>query len=680
MAVIRELFARLGVEADTDKVDRFDAAIDRAKDGLKSAALAATALGAAAATAVGMMVSETSQAALEIQSVADRFELSTDKVQELGSIARGAGMELEDFADIINTMNERALDGVLDPKSDPGQTLRRLGIDATDASGKLKSSEALLGEMADAFAKIENPAQRSAEASILLGDVGVKLLPILKDGRAGLEAMGAAAQSTGVVMSEAALKDLAEFRKQQHQLAESTRGLRQRIALLAIKALRPLGDLLIKRVIPAVQRLIGRLEAWFKDTERVNKILSRLKMVARLAAAAVAVIVGAKVIAMTGSFAAAILHLVKGFIMLRKVAGLAAAKVLIIPAAIALLALLVEDLFTFLNGGDSLIGRFVSKFAETEGPLGDIARAILNAKPLLQDLFAAAMRIGRQMMAALARILPVVMGIIAELLPLVMQTGSELLGLVSEVVMMIIPLIQDLVPVVKQIIGAVMGIVRALWPAVMAIIKAILQAIRALIPAVQVVLQVIVDAIQMIIPILQPVIEFLSNALVWIAGFVAQLVAGIATLISGLAEFLRPLAEGLVAWWSDTASPAVSGFIENVKGFFQGAVDFIMGILGPIIDTVDGVMKKVNQVTNLELPSIGDVFGGERTAGGVAAAARQAAAAQQTNNNSNIGSVQVQVQGSTNMGPGEVAQATATGVRNGVEEAQRAAARDVSAG
>ena len=59
--------------------------------------------------------------------------------------------------------------------------LAQMGIALRDQSGNLRSSEDLLGDVADAFARIEDPAERVRLAFKLFDSEGVALVNLLSD-------------------------------------------------------------------------------------------------------------------------------------------------------------------------------------------------------------------------------------------------------------------------------------------------------------------------------------------------------------------------------------------------------------------------------------------------------------------------------------------------------------------
>ena len=77
-------------------------------------------------------------------------------------------------------------------------------------------------------------------------------------------------------------------------------------------------------------------------------------------------------------------------------------------AAVAGFVLVIEDLYTYLTGGDSLIGRFISQWSESEGVLGSVARLFQSMITLGQALWAALSPVGDALGGAFATALPYV--------------------------------------------------------------------------------------------------------------------------------------------------------------------------------------------------------------------------------------------------------------------------------
>jgi hypothetical protein len=85
--------------------------------------------------------------------------------------------------------------------------LAQMGIALRDQDGHLRRSEDLLADVADAFARIEDPAERVRLAFKLFDSEGVALVNLLSDGSGALDQMRERARDLGIVLDEHLVRD-----------------------------------------------------------------------------------------------------------------------------------------------------------------------------------------------------------------------------------------------------------------------------------------------------------------------------------------------------------------------------------------------------------------------------------------------------------------------------------------
>src|ERR687891_1798904 len=85
--------------------------------------------------------------------------------------------------------------------------LAQMGIALREQSGNLRRSEDLLADVADAFARIEDPAERVRLAFKLFDFEGVALVNLLRGGSDALHEMGDRARDLGIVLDETLVRD-----------------------------------------------------------------------------------------------------------------------------------------------------------------------------------------------------------------------------------------------------------------------------------------------------------------------------------------------------------------------------------------------------------------------------------------------------------------------------------------
>jgi hypothetical protein len=100
--------------------------------------------------------------------------------------------------------------------------LAQMGIALRDQSGNLRRSEDLLGDVADAFAGIEDPAERVRLAFKLFDSEGVALVNLLRDGNGALDEMRERARDLGIVLDEHLVRDAERARTESPTLGFTT--------------------------------------------------------------------------------------------------------------------------------------------------------------------------------------------------------------------------------------------------------------------------------------------------------------------------------------------------------------------------------------------------------------------------------------------------------------------------
>lgn len=99
-----------------------------------------------------------------------------------------------------------------------------LGIGVQEASGGLKSSDAVLAEIADRFASMEDGAGKTALAVRLFGRAGADLIPLLNQGAQGLTDMKSEAERLGVIIGSDLAQQSEALNDNLTRLSQSLRG------------------------------------------------------------------------------------------------------------------------------------------------------------------------------------------------------------------------------------------------------------------------------------------------------------------------------------------------------------------------------------------------------------------------------------------------------------------------
>lgn len=201
-----------------------------------------TGVGAAITGTLLAMTTRAAAAGDEIAKAADKTGASTEALSKLRWAGEQSGVSFGQLEMAVGRMQREV--------AQSPEKFERLGIAVRDANGQTKDADVLMGEVADRLQGIADPAQRAQVAYELFGRAGMDLLPMLKNGSAGLAAMGEEAERLGLVFSEDAARASEAFNDSLNKLKQSGLGLAQTVMVSLAPIITDLAD----RVAEAVGR------------------------------------------------------------------------------------------------------------------------------------------------------------------------------------------------------------------------------------------------------------------------------------------------------------------------------------------------------------------------------------------------------------------------------------------
>lgn len=278
-------------------VDQTKAAFNAVRghlDGLRGAATSLNGLlgTLGAALSVASLVAA-GQAALntadELSKLSQKTGLSVESLSLLKPVAEQAGTSMEGFAKGLAKL-ANSLVAAAGGAQEPATAFARLGVAVTSSTGQLRPTEAVLLDLADAFARMPDGAEQSALAMKLFGKSGVELIPFLNQGRAGIEQLKSQFKALGLEISGDTARAAETFNDTLDTVKQALSGIALRIAQAALPALQSLADGLVALVshgdaLMAGVRTLGELLVAVlavKGVAAVSKLLESFN-VAKLA-------------------------------------------------------------------------------------------------------------------------------------------------------------------------------------------------------------------------------------------------------------------------------------------------------------------------------------------------------------------------------------------------------------
>lgn len=273
----------------------------------------------------------------EIATTADRLGLSTSALQEWRYMATAADVTNEELSNAFKFLTKNMYDAS-QGSGEAVKSFKALGIDVKGTDGTLRSSEAVMGDVLTALGNMSNETERSALALKIFGKGGLALNPLLKMTEDQVKALKDEFIKLGGGMSDAAVIAAGEADQSFNRFDFAMLGLKGRIALDILPA--------VTRFVSGLSEVIAQVS---KATANTNIFKSGL-IAAGVAAAGFLI-----------SLLAPIAPAIAGFL---------------------LLWLVIDDIITTIEGGDSVIqGLIDSLFG-----IGSTHDAIWRVKDVLHKI------------------------------------------------------------------------------------------------------------------------------------------------------------------------------------------------------------------------------------------------------------------------------------------------------
>ncbi len=212
--------------------DQYSAALKKADKNMRQlVATGATLAGAGLAVtgALVKMAQESADLGDQFQKASLKTGVATEELSALKFAAEQSGTSFEVVEKSLAKLAVNASKAAEGTKTQ-ADAFDALGVSVTDANGNLRPMNDVLLESADRFATMKNDTEAAALAQDVFGKSGVDLIPLLKEGRDGIEALAAQASALGVVYSQDLANSSADLLDAQNELKTAMAGVSQEIS------------------------------------------------------------------------------------------------------------------------------------------------------------------------------------------------------------------------------------------------------------------------------------------------------------------------------------------------------------------------------------------------------------------------------------------------------------------
>lgn len=644
MAVVAELTALFGIKTDSKSAKTAQETVQKVADGARR--LLGFVAAAAASGAVARMVSDVAQLGDQVAKTAERIGVSTTGLQELRFAAQQSGVAAATLDNSLRTLTIGAAEAALGTGA-ARDAFARMGVSVRDANGNVRPTEALLGDVADAMQGVTDPSERLRLATQLFGEEGTALISTLKDGRAGLNAYGKEARRLGGVMDDQLTARSTALVDEQGRLSAAFAGVRNELA----RELIPLfikGSEGTRKFLVSVRLFI---RANLKDT--IEGVSAGLRTMIGFWDSLNATLGGnlPVILAVIGALTQfrTILNIFKAFALLLS------SPLAILAGIAALVALLIEDFGVWQRGGDSVIGSLLGNFEEfrsTIEPIEKFLRENLTAawefiKNGAMDLFGFLSSEGPGALSAIADAAETAFDFVGDMV-------NGLIEIFRPVVDFYIQQFEFIATAIGQLFeGDIAGAIDTLFLAMDESIKMLFE---------------------LFVGLFRGVVEFVSNV-DWLAVF-GVILDAVKSVNGFILDAFTALFDGL----SEALGAVIGNLVARIPKLLGGVGEFFTRVFGEGEGEPGGdVAGAAGQGAAAGLNSLVDFAKGGRNAGSVQPGMAGAAGGAGVVNNVEGATVNVNVEARTNASAQEIADNTATNVRQVMDAENRRTVRTSTA-
>ena len=208
---------------------------------------------------VGGMVAAATKAAEFGGSLVDmsaRTGTSIESLSALGYAAKQTGADMSTVETGLKFVSKNAV-AAAEGTGPAADAFKQLGISVTDASGNMKSAEALFMEAGNGLRNVDDEATRTALSMAIFGRSGTQLIPMFTDGSKSLSDFTAEAQRLGLVVSTDTANKMDDFGDRLDQLKAQSGAMWANLGAAAIPVL--------TNLLNIVQPVVTWITKWIEN-------------------------------------------------------------------------------------------------------------------------------------------------------------------------------------------------------------------------------------------------------------------------------------------------------------------------------------------------------------------------------------------------------------------------------
>lgn len=362
MAFVTELLGYIGLDVDEQSFDRAQFNITGMIKGLGGIIAAA---GAVDATIKGLtlgLVNSFAETAVEIDQISKRLNINAEAFQAMAYAAKQFGIEQEEVADGMKELSMRSAEFAEDGKAN-ADAFAAIGISQAKVKQYGNNIEGIFGLVREKLSEVKEQGKRQFLADALFGgglaDVGGEFF---SQTSSRIKELQKQAMDSGVIITDESIALSRQYTRDIVALTSRIKGLWQIIASNLLPVFSEAAKRLKEFLDLHGEKIIDALSLAFRTLSETVKYLGIA------AAIAMPYLIGSAAIASWGKLIGLINMTSVAFTRMGWAAAIAWAKALwpivLIGAAILAVIVIIQDLYTYFTGGDSIEGRIIESLGK----------------------------------------------------------------------------------------------------------------------------------------------------------------------------------------------------------------------------------------------------------------------------------------------------------------------------
>ncbi len=217
--------------------------------------------------AITALVKKTADYGDELWKTSQKTGIAVETLSGFKLAADKSDLSLQALATGLARMSRTVSEAQLGMK-EYQEILQRAGLVATDATGKMRSMDDMLYDLADKFKGMPDGVEKTALAMDIFGRAGMEMIPLLNLGSAGLKKEREEAERLGLVMSGATAQASEKFNDELTTLNKALLG----VTLTIGKELLPI----FQKVAEGIVAIVAKFNEWMRQNPQIIQAIRNI--------------------------------------------------------------------------------------------------------------------------------------------------------------------------------------------------------------------------------------------------------------------------------------------------------------------------------------------------------------------------------------------------------------------